>query len=69
MSSSVFSVKTHVVSAQHIREYPGATLNNQEDDLKLHVKQYIPQNQSESPPGAITIVGAHANGYPKVCVY
>lgn len=68
MSSPLFSIQTHIISAQHIREYPGATLHRQEDDLKLHIKQYIPRNQSEISPGAITIIGAHANGFQKVCV-
>lgn len=68
-SSPVFSVQTHVISAQHIREYPGATLHSQEDDLKLHIKQYIPRNQPEIPSEAITIIGAHANGFIKVCVH
>ena len=40
-------------------------MENQEDDLFLHVKQYIPLDQSNSQPGAITIIGAHANGFPK----
>jgi hypothetical protein len=66
MSSSIFSVRTHVVPGQYIREYPGATLHSQEDDLQLHVKQYIPRNQPDVPPGAVTIIGAHANGFPKV---
>lgn len=69
MSSSTFSVQTHIIPGQYIREYPGATLHDQEGDLQLHVKQYVPRNQIETPPGAITIIGAHANGFPKVCVY
>ena len=68
-SSPVFSVQAHIISAQHIREYPGATLHNQEDDLKLHIKQYIPRDQAEIPSGAMTIIGAHANGFLKVCVH
>lgn len=66
MSSSIFSTRAHVVPGQYIREYPGATLHSQEDDLQLHVKQYIPRNQLDLPPGAVTIIGAHANGFPKV---
>lgn len=69
MSSTLFSVKTHIISAQHIREYPGATLHSQEDDLKLHIKQYIPRNQPEISSGAITVIAAHANGFQKVCVH
>ena len=65
MSSSVFKVQEHTMPCQFIREYPGATLENQEDDLFLHVKQYIPLDQSHNQPGAVTIIGAHANGFPK----
>ena len=65
MSPSVFRVQEHTVPCQYIREYPGATLESQEDDLFLHVKQYTPLDQSNSQPGAITIIGAHANGFPK----
>ena len=65
MSLSVFKVQEHTIPCQYIREYPGATLENQEDDLFLHVKQYVPLDQSRSQPDAVTIIGAHANGFPK----
>lgn len=65
MSPSAFKVQEHTIPCQYIREYPGATLENQEDDLFLHVKQYTPLDQSNSQPGAITIIAAHANGFPK----
>lgn len=65
MSPSAFRVQEHTIPCQYIREYPGATLENQEDDLFLHVKQYTPLDQSNSQPGAITIIAAHANGFPK----
>ena len=65
MSSSCFSVSEHVLPCQYIREYPGATLHNQEDTLKVHIKQYTPKDSSASQPGAVTIIGAHANGFPK----
>ena len=65
MSPSIFRVKEHTIPCQYIREYPGATLEDQEDDLVLHVKQYTPMDQSYSQPGAVTIIGAHANGFPK----
>ena len=65
MSGSIFRVQQHTLPCQYIREYPGATLENQEDDLFLHVKQYIPLDPSHSQPGAVTIIGAHANGFPK----
>lgn len=65
MPSSCFNVTEHFLPCQYIREYPGATLHNQEDDLKIHIKQYTPQDDSAVQPGAVTIVGAHANGFPK----
>ena len=65
MSPSIFKVHEHTIPCQYVREYPGATLENQEDDLLLHVKQYTPMDQSHSQPGAVTIIGAHANGFPK----
>lgn len=63
--SPIFRVQEHTIPCQYVREYPGATLENQEDDLYLHVKQYTPLDQSYSQPGAITIIGTHANGFPK----
>ena len=65
MSPSVFRVQEHTIPCQYIREYPGATLEDQEDDLFLHIKQYVPLDQSNSQATAITIIGAHANGFPK----
>ena len=64
--SSIFDVKEHVLECQHIREYARATANSQEDVLKLAVKQYIPLDNPEPKQGDITIIGAHANGFPKV---
>lgn len=66
MTSKYFGLKTHVLPGQYIREYPGATLDNQEDALKLHIKQYIPIEHVESRPKGVTIIGTHANGFPKV---
>ena len=60
-----FNIAEHVLPCQYIREYPGATLHNQEDDLKLHIRQYTPNDLSASQPGAVTIIAAHANGFPK----
>ncbi|KAJ5440973.1 hypothetical protein N7491_003379 [Penicillium cf. griseofulvum] len=62
---SPFRIVEHVVPTQHIREYPGATANDQEEPLHLAVKQYIPLDNPNPQPGDITILGAHANGFPK----
>jgi len=67
MSSTLFSVQEHLVPCQHIREYPRATADKQEDVLYLSVKQYRPLDNLSSKPGDVTIIGAHANGFPKVC--
>ena len=66
MQPGTFNITEHVVDAQHIREYPSATADNQEDILSLHVRQYTPIDKSKSTPNAVTIIGAHANGFPKV---
>ncbi|KAK6594191.1 toxin biosynthesis [Botrytis cinerea] len=65
MHSTVFEVKEHILECQHIREYPRATSNTQEDVLHLAIKQYIPRDNPNPQPGDVTIIGAHANGYPK----
>ena len=65
--SSPFRIVNHVVESQHIREYPGATANEQEEPLNLAVKQYIPLDNPNPQPGDVTILAAHANGFPKVC--
>jgi hypothetical protein len=65
--SSPFRIVEHVIPSQHIREYPGATANEQEEPLQLAVKQYIPLDNPNPQPGDVTILAAHANGFPKVC--
>ncbi|PLB46739.1 putative toxin biosynthesis protein [Aspergillus steynii IBT 23096] len=60
-----FRIVDHVVPCQHIREYPAATANEQEDELQLAVKQYIPLDNPNPQPGDVTILAAHANGFPK----
>ncbi|PYH99135.1 toxin biosynthesis protein [Aspergillus ellipticus CBS 707.79] len=60
-----FRIVEHIVECQHIREYPAATANGQEDVLNLVVKQYIPIDNPNPQPGDLTILAAHANGFPK----
>lgn len=64
--SSHFRVVRHIVSCQHTREYPAATANGDDDIPKLAVKQYIPFDNPSPQHGDVTIVAAHANGFPKV---
>ncbi|KAI1814065.1 Alpha/beta hydrolase family-domain-containing protein [Poronia punctata] len=65
MSSFPFHIKEHKVPGQHIREWARGTANSQEDVLHLHVKQYIPKDNPNPQPGDVTILGTHANGFPK----
>ncbi|KAI9674548.1 MAG: hypothetical protein M1817_001886 [Caeruleum heppii] len=65
MSSSLFRVSEHQVPCQHIREYAAATANEQEDTLFLALKQYTPWTNLSPKTGDVTIIGAHANGFPK----
>ena len=62
---SPFRVIEHSIPTQHIREYAQATAQSQEDVLQLSVKQYVPINSPEPRPGDVTIIGAHANAFPK----
>jgi len=64
--SSIFEIKEHILECQHIREYARATARSQEEVLHLAIKQYIPLNNRQPHEGDITIIGAHANGFPKV---
>ncbi|CAJ2505265.1 Uu.00g126590.m01.CDS01 [Anthostomella pinea] len=60
-----FSITEHTIPTQHIREHPRATAHSQEDVLHLHIKQYTPLDNPNPQPGDVTIIGAHANGFPK----
>jgi hypothetical protein len=62
---SSFDIVEHTIPCQHIREYPRATADAQEAVLHLAVKQYIPKDNRDPQPGDVTIIGAHANGFPK----
>ena len=62
---SSFRINEHKVLGQYVREYRQATGNSQEDKLYLSVKQYIPHNNPNPEPGDVTVIGAHANGFPK----
>lgn len=64
---SHFNIREHTIRAQHTRERPAGAERDSENLLKLHVKQYIPKTNQDPTPGDVTIVGAHANGFPKEC--
>ncbi|KAE8412643.1 hypothetical protein BDV36DRAFT_300686 [Aspergillus pseudocaelatus] len=63
--SATFQVIEHKFLGQHIREYPKATTTSQEDPLSIIAKQYVPWDNLDPCPGAISIISAHANGIPK----
>jgi hypothetical protein len=63
---SLFKVQEHTLTTSHIREYPRATADHQDDELKLAIKQYTPFDNQDPKPGDVTIIGGHANGFPKV---
>ncbi|KAF1840889.1 alpha/beta-hydrolase [Cucurbitaria berberidis CBS 394.84] len=65
MSSDLFRIDEHTIEASHIRGFPRVTATNQEEVLHIAVKQYTPLNNPCPRPGDITIIGAHANGFPK----
>lgn len=63
---ALFDVKEHTINASYIREYARATSTSQSDTLVQHVKQYIPKSNQNPQKGDVTLIGAHANGFPKV---
>lgn len=64
MSTTLFECKTHIVPCSHIRHYARSTSQCQEDELYLHVRQYIPRNATPTK-GDVTIIAAHATGFQK----
>lgn len=66
MSTAHFKVQEHVLPTSHIREYPRATAGDQEVVLNLAIKQYTPLDAKFEDEGDVTIIGGHANGFPKV---
>ena len=63
---SPFHTIEHVIPCQHIRDYPHGTRNNQEDILRLAIKQYVPLSNLSPQAGDATIIVAGASGMPKV---
>lgn len=64
-----FRVVEHTIPCSHSREYLAATRHGDADRPKLAVKQYIPLSNPNPQPGDVTIIGAHANGFPKVTTH
>jgi len=66
MATTLFRVTEHTIPTSHIREYPRSTADDQEDVLSLAVKQYTPKENFRAQ-SEVTVIGGHANGFPKVC--
>ncbi|KAK4499832.1 hypothetical protein PRZ48_008018 [Zasmidium cellare] len=64
MSSEFFNIIPHEVLCQHVREYPGATKDGRDVELRLAVKEYVPKKPLEDE--GVTIIAAGGNGFPKV---
>ena len=64
MPTSVFTVTEHVIPCQYIREYPHA-VKAEHAPLRLAIKEYRPLDNVAPVPGSVTIIAAHANGFPK----
>ncbi len=63
---SHFRVIEHTVRCQGVRERLGAVKPGHENQLRLAVKQYIPIDNPTPGDGDVTLIGAHANAFPKV---
>ena len=62
-----FKIVEHIIPGQHIREYPKSTKYGQETVFRIAIKQYISlDDTSLASDRAVTIIGAHGNGFPKV---
>jgi hypothetical protein len=60
-----YRVVQHIVDCHYTREYVAATANGDDDRPRLAVKQYIPIDNPNPQPGDVTLIAAHANGFPK----
>ncbi|RCI07468.1 hypothetical protein L249_4565 [Ophiocordyceps polyrhachis-furcata BCC 54312] len=60
-----FNIQEHIISGCHVRQYPGLTSGRQEEDMRLHVKQYTPRNQPLESSDAVTLIAMQGIGFPK----
>ena len=65
MSEAYFRVSKHILPSQYIRHHPRSVGGDQEDDLHIAIKQYVPLDTLQHKSGDITIIGGHANGVGK----
>ncbi|KAH8726599.1 putative toxin biosynthesis protein [Phaeosphaeriaceae sp. PMI808] len=66
MSVSNFTVTEHRCPCSYIRQFPHG-VKDENDELQLAVKEYRPLNYLEAGEDSVTIIAAHANGFPKEC--
>lgn len=64
METKHFTVVKHTVPGAFIRQQRRTTINKH-DTVKLAVKEYRSKHTSPNGDSGITIIGAHANGFPK----
>lgn len=65
--TSSFTVVEHIIVSSYVREYAFATVRDQEDKLRLHVKQYVPRkhDHTTTSSSSVTIIACGALGFPK----
>ncbi|CZT15390.1 uncharacterized protein RCC_01254 [Ramularia collo-cygni] len=61
-----FDIHEHIINASHIRSYPCSS-RDEFKPLKLHVKQYVPNDHEDLGSDAVTIIAASGIGFPKEC--
>ena len=66
MSSPSFRIIEHVIPCQYIREYPHA-VKSEDTALQLAIKEYQPLDPLAPLADSVTVIAAHANGFPKEC--
>ena len=62
---SNFTITPHTTRTQHTRDRPAGAERGRHNDLRLHVNQYVPKDNPNPKVGDVTLIGAHANGFPK----
>ncbi|CRK41638.1 hypothetical protein BN1723_018843, partial [Verticillium longisporum] len=60
-----FTITEQTLPGAYIREFPHALSTSQESTLRLAVKIYTPKDNTSPQPGDVTLIAAHANGFPK----
>lgn len=64
METRNFRITEHQIPGSFIRQHRRATINKN-DTVRLAVKEYRNENSPSGGHNEISIIGAHANGFPK----